>query len=66
MKTAKARVLLFDLECPHCNELMLEEGCSYSWPALESVSETVVCSECGETSKVPSKVPSAKLVLRGS
>lgn len=61
MKTAKARVFTFDLECPDCGGYLEspEGNGSVTWSIHERAPLTAKCSDCGSTSKVPKQVKSA-------
>lgn len=65
MKTAKARLLMFDLECPHCGELLetYEGNGSLSWSIHESATKTVKCNSCGKESKTPKRVPGEQIQI---
>jgi uncharacterized protein with PIN domain len=58
VKTAKAKVFMFDLDCPYCNGLLMspEGNGSLSWSIYESAPKTATCSECEKVSKVPKRV----------
>lgn len=63
MKTAKARIFMFDLECPHCSGLLSSpagDG-SLSWSFHEACPATAKCADCGEESKVPSRIPGERI-----
>ena len=63
MKTAKAKVFIFDLECPHCGDYLRNDedgGCSFR--IREGSPQTAQCDDCGEFSKLPDTVPAAKIV----
>ena len=66
MKTAKARVLMFDLECPYCDDGLLaspEGQGSCSWSIHETADQVATCVDCLKESKVPSSVPGAKIFV---
>jgi hypothetical protein len=65
MKTAKARLLLYDLECPHCSELIdsPEENGRISWSIYEPASKTLQCGYCGVVCKVPKRVMSEQIQI---
>lgn len=67
MKTAIARMLMFDLECPHCNGLIEQPfglG-SLSFSIHESVPETVQCQDCDAVVKTPARVPGERITKFG-
>ena len=46
MKTGKARVVIFDVQCPHCENGLLQnphEGFSFHFSAREAASPTAEC-----------------------
>jgi hypothetical protein len=66
MKTAKAEVIMFDLLCPYCEELIEEsiEG-RLSWPINESTPNRVLCTSCNNISLVPARVKGGEISRRG-
>lgn len=65
MKTAKAKCFMFDLECPYCDGLLAspEGNGSLSWSTNESTPPTAVCVDCEKTSKIPRRIPGAKIII---
>jgi hypothetical protein len=59
-KTAKMTVAVVEFSCP-CGGIIPHESGAYTFGIFESIPEEAVCSDCGETVKLPlAKV--AKLV----
>lgn len=70
MKKAKARILTFDLECPHCGEFLInsyEGGGSMTFVMNEQCPEEITCLYCDKPSKVPDRVKGEKIgIARGT
>lgn len=64
MKTAKAKILMFDLECPHCGGLLIspEGKGSLSFSIHESAPKTSTCADCGKVSKIPKRVSGGSIL----
>jgi hypothetical protein len=65
MKTAKAEIVIYHLNCPYCDGLLVTpvEG-STMFSIYESAPETAACHDCGEFSKVPKRVKGAEINIR--
>lgn len=65
MKKSKARVLMFDLECPYCSELLetSEGNGSLSFSINESCESLIKCWSCGQISKTPDTVRTERIVI---
>lgn len=68
MKVAKTRILMFDVECPECGELIetWEGNGSLSWSIHESAPSKVKCNNCGKESKMPKGVMASKIQIEES
>jgi ribosomal protein S27E len=56
-KVAKAKILMFDLECPYCGDLLPSPEGTQTFSIHESCPSNLTCESCGKTAKTPSVIP---------
>lgn len=61
MKTGKAEIVSFQVQCPECGGSLVAPCGSTNFDIHSHNDKTAECTDCGKTSKLPAKIPGRKI-----